>query len=223
MRLYLVRHGQSTANVHRALDSLPPGPPLTELGEQQARDLAQRLATEPVIAVYASVATRARQTAEPVAEKHGLELRVIEGVHEVFVGELEGRDDVDAHTRFGEVYRRWADGEWHARMPGGESAHDLLDRFLPALQGITRQHENADEGSDELSRDQQLDQQKHRAVVLISHGAAIRLVGMRLAANVDAAHWWSTPLPNTGQVLLRRDVTEKTGWHCLQWTGMKLT
>jgi probable phosphoglycerate mutase len=46
LRLLLVRHGQTESNVNVVLDSLPPGPPLTQLGRQQAAELAERLAAE---------------------------------------------------------------------------------------------------------------------------------------------------------------------------------
>lgn len=34
--LILLRHGQTTSNVDRKLDTLVPGAPLTQLGEEQA-------------------------------------------------------------------------------------------------------------------------------------------------------------------------------------------
>jgi hypothetical protein len=96
LRLVLARHGQTDANVRRELDSRPPGAPLNELGRAQAEALAQRLADAPVTAVHASRALRAQQTAAPVAAAHGLPVAVVDGVQEVFVGDLEGRSDVAA-------------------------------------------------------------------------------------------------------------------------------
>ncbi|HEY0805657.1 MAG TPA: histidine phosphatase family protein, partial [Pseudonocardiaceae bacterium] len=54
LRLILARHGQTDANIRMVLDSRPPGPPLTELGHRQADELADLLAVEPVVGVYAS-------------------------------------------------------------------------------------------------------------------------------------------------------------------------
>src|SRR3981081_3249271 len=96
LRLFLVRHAESEANARRVLDSAPPGLPLTAEGRRQAEDLADDSARssgrEPVVAVSASTATRAQQTAAPVAARHGLPVQIVDGVQEAFLGELEGRD-----------------------------------------------------------------------------------------------------------------------------------
>src|SRR5437588_3173485 len=125
----LVRHGQTESNVRRALDSQPPGPPLNLLGQQQAADLAADLADEPIVAVYASVAVRAQQTAEPVAAKHGLAVRVVEGAQEVFVGDLECSTDETSAREFFRVFSAWADGDLTVPMPGGETGQQARDRF----------------------------------------------------------------------------------------------
>jgi broad specificity phosphatase PhoE len=190
LRLVLARHGQTDSNVRRALDSRPPGAPLNALGHAQAAALGERLAEEPITAVHASVAIRAQQTAAPVASAHGLDVGVVEGVHEVFCGDLEGRFDVAAREQFELVYRGWWTGDLDARLPGGESAHDLRDRFLPALDRIL----------DGASGD----------VVLVSHGAAIRLAAAALLGDTAETQY----VPNAGLVVLRPD---GAGWVLEQW------
>src|SRR5919107_4980970 len=97
LRLVRARHGQTTANAEGILDTRLPGHPLTEEGHRQAAELADRLADEPVVAVYASRALRAQQTAKPIAARHGLAAQVLGGVHEVFIGDLEGRQQPEDH------------------------------------------------------------------------------------------------------------------------------
>ena len=65
MRLILIRHGQTQSNVDHLLDTGHPGAPLTAEGRRQAATLVDRLAAEPIEAIYSSDLTRARQTAEP--------------------------------------------------------------------------------------------------------------------------------------------------------------
>ncbi|WP_232661101.1 histidine phosphatase family protein [Pseudonocardia sp. TRM90224] len=192
-RLVLARHGQTDSNVNRILDSRPPGAPLNAEGLDQAAALGKRLAHEPVTAVHASVATRAQQTAAPVAAAHELPVQVVEGVHEVFVGELEGRNDVEALQQFEKVYNAWWQGDLDAHLPGGESAHELRDRFVPAVQGIV----NTEPGT----------------VVLVSHGAAIRLAAAALLGDTAETLW----LPNTGLVILRAEPTVECGWVLELW------
>jgi len=190
MRLVLVRHGRTIANAARVLDSRPPGAPLDELGRAQADLLAERLADHPVRAVHASRAIRTQQTAAPVAAAHGLAVEVVDGVHEVSIGALEGRSDEAALETFFEVYNAWWRGELDARLPGGESALDLRARFLPAVERIV----GADDGD----------------VVLVSHGAAIRMAAAALLG--DTVETWY--VPNAGLVVLRR---EPQSWVLESW------
>jgi broad specificity phosphatase PhoE len=191
VRLLLARHGRTTANVAHVLDSRPPGALLDELGREQAQRLATRLAERPLRAVYASRATRAQQTADPVAAAQGLAVEVVDGVQEVFMGDLEGRSDDAALATFDEVYEAWWRGELDARLPGGESAGDLRDRFLPAIDGIVDGITDGD-------------------VLLVSHGAAIRLAAAALLGETAETFY----VPNTGLVELRRD---PEGWVLESW------
>ncbi|GLZ43116.1 histidine phosphatase family protein [Actinokineospora sp. NBRC 105648] len=199
-RLILARHGETPANVRHELDSRPPGPPLTEMGRRQADALAERLAGEPVVGVYASVAVRAQETAEPVAKRHGLSVEVVEGIHEIQCGDLEGRSDADALRAFGEVYTRWTEGDLAATIPGGDNGELLRARYLPAIERILACHDDG-------------------LVVVVSHGGVIRLAAEWMADNVGPQLAYAQLLPNTGHVLLEN---RGGGWHALEWTGVDL-
>lgn len=190
MRLILARHGRTAANVTRALDTRPPGQPLDEVGRAQAERLAQRLAREPIAAVYCSLALRARQTAEAVAARHGLDVIPIDGVQEVSAGDLEGRDDPAARARFEQAYEAWVHGDLSAHLPGGESAIEVAARFVPAVAAVRAA--------------------TAESAVLVSHGAAIRVgVGALLGEGAETGY-----VPNTGLVVLRGD---GDGWALEHW------
>jgi broad specificity phosphatase PhoE len=190
VRLVLARHGQTDSNLVRALDTRPPGAPLNDLGHAQAAALGGRLRTAPVRAVYASRAIRAQQTAAPIAVAHDLPVTVLDGVHEVFCGDLEGRTDRPALERFDRTYAAWWRGELDARLPGGESAHDLRDRFVPVLRQVTH-------GA-------------NGTVVLVSHGAAIRLAAAALLGDTAETGY----VPNAGLVILG---AHAGGWALEHW------
>ncbi|QQQ76575.1 histidine phosphatase family protein [Saccharothrix sp. 6-C] len=199
MRLILVRHGETASNLKMALDSLPPGPPLTEAGRAQAAALAEQLAAEPVAAVYASTAVRAQETAAPVAAAFGLDVEVVEGVQEIFCGDLEGRHDREAFEEFIATVKQWAAGDLDVPLPGGESGRQAIDRCLAAVDRITARHRDGD------------------TVVLVSHGAVLRMGALALARNVGPALAEAGLLPNTGRVVLDR---AGDGWRCTSWTGV---
>ncbi|MEV4595946.1 histidine phosphatase family protein [Amycolatopsis sp. NPDC049253] len=204
MRLFLVRHGQTDGNVRGALDTALPGPPLTELGQEQAKALAGRLAAEPIVAVYASQATRAQQTAAPLAEVLGLEVQVIEGVKEVDAGDLEGATDAESIRTYLETAKRWTEGDLDAAIPGGESGAQVRARMVGAADDLRAKHEQTDPDG---------------IVVLVSHGGAIRLGAEFLASNVPGDLASSALIPNTGIVEL---LAEPDGWRCLTWVDTPL-
>ncbi|NKQ53462.1 histidine phosphatase family protein [Amycolatopsis sp. K13G38] len=202
MKLYLVRHAQSTANVRKILDTALPGPPLTELGREQAQAFAEKFAEEPIAAVYASRATRAQQTATPLADALAMEVQVIDGVHEVSVGDLEGRGDHEALRVYAQTVRPWTQGDLSVAMPGGESGFQVCERYTRAVAELRAKHEQAD-----------------GAIVLVSHGGAIRLSAEWLADNVRPELADQGLLPNTGIVEMETTVQ---GWRCLSWAGLPM-
>ncbi len=69
--ILLVRHGETFDNARQIMQGQTQGC-LNETGREQARQVAQRLAQEPVDVVVASDLQRAVQTAEIIAQSHGL-------------------------------------------------------------------------------------------------------------------------------------------------------
>jgi len=207
-RLILVRHGQSHANVERRLDTLPPGADLTDLGTRQAREFARSRPRPPGLLVH-SVARRAAQTAAAIgaefSEIHSspgrfVSPRSVGGIHEVQAGWLENRSDDDAIAEFNAVYQRWHEGDLAAVMPGGESGRDVLDRYLPVIAGLRLRYLD--------DRDWQSD------IVVVSHGAAIRLAAATLAG-VAGSFVLEHHLANTEAVTLAP--TTDGRWSCVQW------
>lgn len=198
-RLVLVRHGQSHANVERRLDTRPPGAELTDLGREQARTFARELIRPPGLLVH-SVAVRAEQTAGEAGSQLARAAHAFEGIHEVQVGELENRNDDDAITEFESVYQRWHQGDLKANMPGGENGAEVLDRYVPVINKLRLQYLDNDAWTDDI--------------VVVSHAAAIRLVGATLAG-VDGTFALDRHLGNTEAVVLA-PITDGR-WSCLQW------
>ena len=199
-RLVLVRHGQSHGNVDRRLDTRPPGAELTDLGRDQARAFARDLPRPPGLIAH-SVAVRAAQTAAAISAELGLDAHEFEGIHEVQVGDLEDRNDDEAIASFETVYQRWHEGNLDVPMPGGETGNEVLDRYVPVLTQLRMRHLD--------------DAAWHGDIVVVSHGAAIRLVSAVLAG-VDGSFVLDHHLANTESVVLA-PITDGR-WSCVQWS-----
>ncbi len=199
-RLILVRHGQSQGNVERRLDTRPPGAELTELGVRQGREFA-RARAHPTGLLLHSAARRAAQTAAAIgAELDDVVPREVEGVHEVQAGALENRNDDEAIAEFNAVYQRWHEGDLDAAMPAGESGRDVLDRYLSVVTDLRLRYLD--------------DRDWHTDIVVVSHGAAIRLAAATLAG-VDAGFVLKHHLANAEAVTLA-PITDGR-WSCVQW------
>ncbi|MBF6214212.1 histidine phosphatase family protein [Nocardia puris] len=198
-KLILVRHGETEGNVARILDTKVPGLPLTERGAAQAKTFGSRLVVPPRI-LLTSQALRARQTASYIEEATGVSADVLDGVHEVQAGALEGLNDVESHRTFQRIYRSWHAGELGVRVPGGESGDEVLERFLPVIDTLRTSFLTPDAGGGD--------------VLLVNHGAAMRLVA-RTLTGVAPPFTTDNLLDNTETIELipRRD----GGWELARW------
>lgn len=88
--LFLVRHGETIDNARQIMQGQTQGC-LNERGREQALQVAQRLADEPIDAIIASDLQRAIQTAEIIAEPHGLSVKTTPLLRERDWGSFTGR------------------------------------------------------------------------------------------------------------------------------------
>jgi probable phosphoglycerate mutase len=104
--ILLIRHGETVDNARQIMQGQTQGE-LNEQGREQARQVAERLATEPIDVVVASDLHRAIQTAEYIAAQHGLSVTTTPLLRErdwgsftgCFIPDLKGRvwpDDIES-------------------------------------------------------------------------------------------------------------------------------
>ena len=125
--IFLVRHGETMDNARQIMQGQTPGE-LNEQGREQARQVAERLATEEIDAVVASDLRRAIQTAEYIAEPHHLPVVTTPLLRERDWGSFTGRFIPDLR---GEV---WPDDiETEEAMM--QRAHDFLKKMTATYEG----------------------------------------------------------------------------------------
>jgi probable phosphoglycerate mutase len=127
----LVRHGQ-TASSARLAYSGRSDIALTDLGREQARQAAARLAGAGVDVVVTSPLIRARDTARAIADASGAPLSVDERLVEVDYGPFEGLDRAGARARIGAPFEAWRADPFGSPVPGMEPLADALDRARAA-------------------------------------------------------------------------------------------
>lgn len=129
--LILLRHGRSSANSKGVLAGRTPGVGLDEKGHEQARALAQRLASVPLAAVVTSPLQRCRQTVAPLLAERGVAPVIDRRLAEVDYGEWTGRE----LTTLGKE-PLWRVVQQHpsaAVFPGGEGLAAMAARSVAAV------------------------------------------------------------------------------------------
>jgi broad specificity phosphatase PhoE len=152
--IFLARHGESDWNVEKRFQGHSDRP-LTERGREQAHALADLVGAEKIDAVYTSPLSRARETAEIVAARAGLEAVALPELREVDTGNWSGLSRADVEARFPEGFARWRSGG--SGWENGESYDEMAERVIGALRKIAEDHPDG-------------------RVLVISHGGPIRAI-----------------------------------------------
>ena len=181
--LLVIRHGETDWNrQHRFQGQIDV--PLNEIGLMQAARLGRRLADEPVDVLISSDLQRARSTAEPLAQAHGMQPLVEPLWREQGFGVLEGLDVPTIRSRHADLWSSWTRHEADYALPGGgESNAAFHARVMRALQAVLAAHAG-------------------RRVVVVTHGGVLDMLWR--TANALPLHGARVcDIPNTGINRLR--------------------
>ncbi|HET6445105.1 MAG TPA: MSMEG_4193 family putative phosphomutase [candidate division Zixibacteria bacterium] len=154
-QILLVRHGQNEWVSKNRLAGWTPAVHLNDQGKNEVILLAERLAHLPIRAIYSSPLERCLETADPIAESHGLETIELEAVGEVRYGKWEGK----------KIKKLAKKRSWYAvqhypsrfQFPGGETMRQVQQRAVNAIENLCKRH------SEEM-------------IVIVSHADVIKLL-----------------------------------------------
>ncbi len=183
MRIYLVRHGETTANVDKSVyfETADHAVPLSENGKKQASAAGYRLAATMAnpandfgkVRVWASPYKRTRQTAELIMQKLALvnvdhDYQEHINLCEQQYGLFDGIPDDELHLHYPKEWAHYDkcekhEGKFWARMPLGESRFDVAVRVHQAFGTWIR------------------DAEKHGItdLIVVTHGVTLRAIVMQ--------------------------------------------
>ncbi|ETT61980.1 MULTISPECIES: histidine phosphatase family protein [Paenibacillus] len=154
----LIRHGSTAWNKEGRVQGHTDNS-LDAEGLQQAQLLAERLSTEQWDYIYSSDLLRARQTAEVIAERLGLEITgLVPGIREMYAGLIEG-------TTQQERIERWGT-DWKTLDLGLETPEASELRGSEVIEEIAARHPGSH-------------------ILIVSHGAILRSSLRRLLPELD--------------------------------------
>jgi probable phosphomutase (TIGR03848 family) len=135
---YLIRHGQNDYVARGKLAGRLPGVHLDEVGQKQARALADQLKDVRFQAIYASPLERAMETAAPLAARQGKKIQPLDGLLEIDYGKWQGASLKSLHHRkMWDVIQRQPS---LAHFPEGESFSQAQARVVAALDLLRERH-----------------------------------------------------------------------------------
>jgi broad specificity phosphatase PhoE len=186
-RLVLWRHGQTQWNMEGRFQGQT-DIPLDAEGERQAERAARLLAGLRPAAIISSDLGRAMATAAPLARLTGLAVTPEKDLRERYGGLWEGLTDQEIRARYPAEHAEWL-------PPGGESSAVVAERAGAAMGRIA---ESMEPGT---------------LVVVVSHGAAIRLGAARLLGFPEELWGAVGPLANCAWSVLGR---RRSRWRLLE-------
>jgi 2,3-bisphosphoglycerate-dependent phosphoglycerate mutase len=165
--LYLIRHGENTANItkefsHRLVDYS-----LTPKGVLQAQQTGEYFKSQQIDALYCSPLKRAIETAEIIGRAIGIRPVVMEEFREVNVGALEALGgSAENWATHDSIVRAWFEGQPDLMFPEGENYHMLLERMRSGIEQILRE-------------------QNGKTSIIVGHGGIFTFTLKDICRNVD--------------------------------------
>jgi len=172
-RLFLIRHGRTAWNAverYRGREDLP----LDEVGQLQAKALADGFAAVRLAAVYSSPLQRAWHIAQAIAATQGLDVRLHDGLLDIDYGQWQGLSPEEARARFPQLFRDWEEQPQKVRFPGGEGLAEVRERAVAALEDVARRHSGA-------------------SVALVSHRVVCQVMMCAMLGLDDSRFWQLVP------------------------------
>ena len=114
--------------------------PLSEAGEQQAKDAAEQLAEIKLKAVYCSPSLAAQQTAVQLTVGTRVKVRVDANLKNMDHGLWHGKEIQELQSNQPKLLRQWEENPGSICPPGGETTTEIMPRVDAILKAITRKH-----------------------------------------------------------------------------------
>lgn len=196
-RIIAIRHGETAWNVDTRLQGhLDIG--LNARGQWQAQRAAQALADEDIAAIYTSDLSRARATAQAIADHNAnpaaRQVHPHTGLRERGFGIFEGQTYAQINLDWPEESRRWRQRDPHFAPQGGETLTQLRERVSATVNALASQHVG-------------------EQIVLVAHGGVMDAL-YRLATHVaiDAPRSWDLGNAAINRLLWTPDGLTLVGW-----------
>ena len=180
-RLYLLRHGSTKSNRDgRYMSRSEEG--LSGDGRWEVRQLAQRLSSSELAAVYSSPLQRAKETAQIVAQPHRLSTAIAPDFNELDLSRWAGLTATEIAAQDPEAWDIWCTNPRSLSISGIESFVELQSRIQKGLEQITTNHPRGN-------------------IAVATHDGIIR-IAVLLALGISLDNYRAITVSNAGMTIL---------------------
>lgn len=168
-RLFLLRHGETHANIEQRYQGQGESD-LSELGLEEAFELSKFLKKEKFSAVYSSTLSRSHQTAKIIAKAHSLDVVRIPEMIERHYGIWENMTFEEIKKKYSKMYKSWLLNPGKTTIPKAESLISVQKRGVKAIEMMAIKH-------------------KGKTICVVGHGGLNRTILFHYM-NIDLNNFW---------------------------------
>jgi len=194
-KFYYLRHGESTSNIKRYISCYPEKNPshLTEKGKKEIQKIAKALKKEKIGLIISSDLTRAKETAEIIAEALKIKIIYDSRLRETNIGVYNGKSVEEYQKLFENLDQRYLKA-----AEGGETLTDVRKRMLEALKDAANKY-------------------SHQNILLVSHEETISTVFNKYRPKLGEwgrIPYQAWPLNDNGELDLHRPYIDEIKIQC---------
>ncbi len=167
--LYITRHGQTEWNLEGRMQGQKDSN-LTELGEQQAEWLGERLNDVELDIIISSSSGRAFRTAKIIRGERNIEIIPNDNLREIHFGEWQGQLHTEIEAIWPEEYKNFWNFPHLYKPLEGETVLQLLDRVSNEVEKIISKYEG-------------------KNVLIVAHGVVLKAL-IAYFENKDLKDFW---------------------------------
>ncbi|WML44878.1 histidine phosphatase family protein [Neobacillus sp. PS3-40] len=181
--LYLTRHGETIWNTKNVMQGWKDSP-LTDKGVKQAMQLADRLSTVSLDAIYSSTSERAINTAEIIKRGRPIEVIKLNSLRELSFGIWEGKTFDENEKATPEQWFTFWEKPHLFSSDTVESFKQVQERMVNTIESIVKAHPSEN-------------------ICIVTHSIALKLL-MHYFEKIPLEKLWSTPaIPSTSLSLVK--------------------
>ena len=172
MKVYLIRHGETTANSEKRFAGVM-DVSLTPKGELQAEQAGEKLKTVEFDAFYCSDLKRAMDSATIIGKYQTLKPTVLSELREMNFGIWEGKRMAEIKDQDSVLLDKWFKDFDNFVVPSGESVKEMFERVTKAYKKIIEPYNPDDDVK----------------IAIVAHGGVIQALMSYLCYGDNTGYW----------------------------------